>query len=110
MASSSGLLISGTMSNVFVELDGELVTPALDRCGIAGVMRAVVLRGGAACRVAVARNRAAIRCAGAALSGLALSNARLGLLHVHELDGLKPAGQRAFTATCDKGGQPLRNT
>lgn len=38
-----GQLISGTMSNVFAMLDGVLVTPALDRCGVAGVARAEVL-------------------------------------------------------------------
>ncbi len=40
--SSSGLLISGTMSNVFLVRAGMLVTPRLDRCGVAGVMRAAV--------------------------------------------------------------------
>jgi 4-amino-4-deoxychorismate lyase len=86
MASSSGLLISGTMSNVFLELDGELVTPELDRCGIAGVLRAVVLRE-ALCsdipvRVAAVPISALDRC-----SALAVSNVRLGLLAVHALDG-----------------------
>jgi 4-amino-4-deoxychorismate lyase len=44
LGSSSGLLISGTMSNVFLEQGDTLLTPVLDRCGIAGVMRQVVLR------------------------------------------------------------------
>jgi 4-amino-4-deoxychorismate lyase len=86
MASSSGRLISGTISNVFLELDGELVTPAIDRCGIAGVLRAVVIREAAQARiplrVAELPLAALDRC-----SGLALSNVRLGLLSVHELDG-----------------------
>lgn len=86
MASSSGQLISGTMSNVYLELDGELVTPALDRCGVAGVMRSVVLReaahSGVALRVAdIPANRLA-HCA-----GLALSNARIGLVMADTLDG-----------------------
>ncbi len=94
MASSSGLLISGTMSNVFVELDGELVTPALDRCGIAGVMRAVVLRE-ARCAQLPLRAAALPFDALERVTGLALSNARLGLLNVHELDGRKlPGGAR----------------
>jgi 4-amino-4-deoxychorismate lyase len=42
--SSSGQLISGTMSNVFVIQDGRVRTPRVDRCGVAGVMRRVVLR------------------------------------------------------------------
>ncbi len=32
-------LICGTMSNVFVVLDQSLVTPAITRCGVSGVMR-----------------------------------------------------------------------
>ncbi len=86
MASSSGQLISGTMSNVFLELDGELVTPAIDQCGIAGVLRAVVIReaalAGIRLRVAAMPWSTLEHC-----SGLALSNVRLGLLPVHELDG-----------------------
>lgn len=38
-----GQLISGTMTNLFAVLDGVLVTPALDRCGVAGVARAEIL-------------------------------------------------------------------
>jgi 4-amino-4-deoxychorismate lyase len=41
--SQSGHLASGTMSNVFLVKSGRLLTPAVDRCGVAGVMRAVVL-------------------------------------------------------------------
>jgi 4-amino-4-deoxychorismate lyase len=40
--SHSGALTSGTMSNVFLVRDGRLLTPRLDRCGVAGVMREVV--------------------------------------------------------------------
>ena len=42
MFSSSGAVISGTMSNVFLVRDGKLCTPSLQRCGVAGVMRRVV--------------------------------------------------------------------
>lgn len=86
LASSSGLLISGTMSNVFMELDGEVVTPALDRCGVAGVMRAAVLReaarSGIPVRVTDLPFEVLVRA-----SALALSNARLGLVAADELDG-----------------------
>jgi 4-amino-4-deoxychorismate lyase len=37
-------VIGGTMSNVFACIDGQLVTPSLERCGVAGVMREAVLR------------------------------------------------------------------
>jgi 4-amino-4-deoxychorismate lyase len=40
--SGSAALVSGTMSNVFLVRDGRLLTPRLDRCGVAGVMREVV--------------------------------------------------------------------
>jgi 4-amino-4-deoxychorismate lyase len=41
--SSSGRLTSGTMSNVFIVRHARLFTPRLDVCGVAGVMRRVVL-------------------------------------------------------------------
>lgn len=86
MGSSSGLLVSGTMSNVFLALDGELVTPAIDRCGVAGVMRTAVLRQaqaqGIIVHVAALPMAALARC-----TGLALSNARMGLVPAHTLDG-----------------------
>ena len=36
-------VVGGTMSNVFARIDGQLVTPSLERCGVAGVMREAVL-------------------------------------------------------------------
>lgn len=38
-----GRVISATMANLFAIVDGQLLTPALDRCGVAGVARAEVL-------------------------------------------------------------------
>jgi 4-amino-4-deoxychorismate lyase len=43
MFSSSGRLVAGVMSNVFLVAGSRLRTPRLDRCGVAGVMRAAVL-------------------------------------------------------------------
>ncbi len=40
---AAGRVIGGTMSNVFAYIDGQLVTPSLERCGVAGVMREAVL-------------------------------------------------------------------
>jgi 4-amino-4-deoxychorismate lyase len=48
MFSSGGALVSGTMSNVFLVQDGRLTTPRLERCGVAGIMRAAVLEAAAA--------------------------------------------------------------
>jgi 4-amino-4-deoxychorismate lyase len=85
-ASSSGLLVSGTMSNVFLELDGELVTPAMDRCGVAGVMRAAVLREAARADIPVRVGEVPMD-ALARTRAVSLSNARMGLVAVDELDG-----------------------
>jgi 4-amino-4-deoxychorismate lyase len=38
-----GGVISATMANLFAVIDGTLVTPALDHCGVAGVARGEVL-------------------------------------------------------------------
>jgi 4-amino-4-deoxychorismate lyase len=44
MLDGAGRVISGAMSNVFIVLGTRVLTPRVDRCGVAGVMRAVVLR------------------------------------------------------------------
>lgn len=44
MLDRAGRLIEGTMSNVFLVRDGKVQTPRLHRCGVAGVMRALVLQ------------------------------------------------------------------
>ena len=43
MRDVEGTVVCGTMSNVFLRRGSTLMTPALDRCGIAGVMRRWVL-------------------------------------------------------------------
>jgi 4-amino-4-deoxychorismate lyase len=43
MLDSDGELVEGTMSNLFMVKDGVLMTPDLQRCGVAGIMRARVL-------------------------------------------------------------------
>jgi len=43
MLDQEGFLIEGTMSNVFLARGGRLVTPKLDRCGVAGIMRSLVI-------------------------------------------------------------------
>lgn len=41
---TEGYVTEGVMSNVFMIKDGLLITPHLDRCGVAGVVREVVLK------------------------------------------------------------------
>jgi 4-amino-4-deoxychorismate lyase len=83
--SSSGRLVSGTMSNVFI-LDGtDLLTPSLARCGIAGVTRAVVLREAPGFGFATRENDidpSRLAAAGAVL----VCNVRLGLRIATRLD------------------------
>lgn len=43
MFDRAGRLIEGTMSNVFLVRDRKLYTPRLQRCGVAGVMREIIL-------------------------------------------------------------------
>jgi 4-amino-4-deoxychorismate lyase len=44
MRAGDGRLVSGAMSNLFLVTRRGLITPEVDRAGVAGVMRAVVLR------------------------------------------------------------------
>jgi 4-amino-4-deoxychorismate lyase len=43
MASVDGRLVCATAANLFLVRDGRLVTPDIRDCGVAGVMRGVVL-------------------------------------------------------------------
>ena len=53
MLSNAGHLIGGSMSNVFFADDSGLFTPALDDCGVAGVMRQLVCEAAMAAGMAV---------------------------------------------------------
>jgi 4-amino-4-deoxychorismate lyase len=53
MLSSAGQLIGGSMSNVFFAGEAGLFTPALDDCGVAGVMRQRVCEAAASAGIAV---------------------------------------------------------
>jgi 4-amino-4-deoxychorismate lyase len=44
MLDTAGRLICGTMSNVFIATESGLVTPAITRCGVSGIMRSEVIR------------------------------------------------------------------
>src|SRR6201989_1342281 len=43
MAALQGRILCATAANLFAVFDGSLVTPPVDRCGVAGVARAEVL-------------------------------------------------------------------
>jgi len=98
MLDMSGRLVCGTMSNVYAVIDGRIVTPALERAGVAGVVRAALLDAwrddGATVEIRDVRPE---ELAGA--SELFLSNALIGVWPVAELDGRRylpgPVARRA---------------
>jgi 4-amino-4-deoxychorismate lyase len=84
--SSSGWLVSGTMSNVFLVRDGRIMTPAITHAGIRGVMRRVVIN--AAQRGGVEVHELAVdSVALQAAEEIFLTNARIGIWPVRALDG-----------------------
>jgi 4-amino-4-deoxychorismate lyase len=84
--SSSGALVSGTMSNVFIVHDSRLLTPLLDRCGVAGVMREVVLAVARAAGIASEERRLEAQDLLDAQE-VFLTNALSGIRPVRELEG-----------------------
>lgn len=82
MCDADGAVICATAANLFVVLEGEVATPVLDRCGVAGVARAEILA------VLPHVNVRPIRLE--ELTGadeLFLSSSVRGILPVRELDG-----------------------
>lgn len=79
---TGGRVVSATMANLFAVVDGVLLTPALDRCGVAGVARAEVL---AACPQAQVGTLMldTLRSAGE----MFLSSSVRGIVPVRALDG-----------------------
>jgi 4-amino-4-deoxychorismate lyase len=86
MYSSSGELVSGIMSNVFLVDADALLTPALDCCGVLGVMRERVLTLAAAAGIPVLLRRLTqedcLR-----VREMFLTNALIGVRPVRSLDG-----------------------
>ncbi len=83
---TDGHLICGTMSNVFVGINNQLVTPALTHCGVAGVMRRHVLTEFEQRGVTVAvRNVPQAELAD--IDEMFLTNSQFGVLPVSRFDG-----------------------
>jgi 4-amino-4-deoxychorismate lyase len=84
--SSSGKLVSGTMSNVFIVDGSGLRTPRVDLCGVAGVMRRVVLS--EAIRVGIPASESVLDADDLRKADeVFLTNARIGIWPVRALDG-----------------------
>ena len=90
MFSRSGALVSGTMSNVFLVHDSKLLTPLIDQCGVAGIMRGLVLEIAAANGIS-AEERRLEGADVAAAEELFLTNALTGICPVSELEGVRRA-------------------
>jgi 4-amino-4-deoxychorismate lyase len=85
LLSSSGRLVSGSMTNVFLVEGNRLRTPRIDVCGVAGVMRHVVLR--AAQRDGLAVEEGALgREDLERAQEVFLTNARVGIWPVRQVD------------------------
>lgn len=84
--SASGLLASGTMSNLFLLKGRTLLTPSVDRCGIAGTLRAVVMREAPALGLEV-REAALPLGELERADGMFFTNVRLGVWPVERLEG-----------------------
>jgi 4-amino-4-deoxychorismate lyase len=83
--SSSEQLISGTMTNVFLVTNNHLRTPAIDRCGVAGVMRRVILREAAG--AGIETEECALTASDLDLADeVFLTNARIGLWPVRAVN------------------------
>jgi 4-amino-4-deoxychorismate lyase len=87
MFSSSEALISGTMSNVFLVRGSRVLTPRIDRCGVSGVMRGLVLEIASAAGIS-AEERRLDAADLAAAEELFLTSALTGIRPVRELDGI----------------------
>ena len=86
----TGEVVCGTMSNVFVVNGNEWLTPRISACGVAGVMRALVLATAPTLGIAV---REATLTAADLLQAPAIvvTNVRLGLQAVHWYEGRRLA-------------------
>jgi 4-amino-4-deoxychorismate lyase len=78
---ASGHVISGATSNVFVVRGGRILTPRMDRSGVAGVMRGVVLRECATLGIQAEDGRVTLDALLAA-DEVFITNARLGVVPV----------------------------
>lgn len=90
MQDRDGYVVEGTMSNLFVQEGDRWLTPPVDRCGVAGVMRGLVMEmaGRLGYRVVEQRIRPSrLLAADAAF----LTNAVVGIWPIGELDGQRLA-------------------
>ena len=86
MLDAEGEVIAGTMSNVFLAAGGVLRTPRLDQCGVAGVVRGLILERAPELGLEVREERLGLGDVRAA-DGLFLCNAVIGVWPVRRFGG-----------------------
>jgi 4-amino-4-deoxychorismate lyase len=84
MLGADDRLVSGAMSNVFIVSAGVLATPLIDRAGVAGVMRGVVIRECAALGLTVIQKNLMLEDLFGA-SEVFVTNARIGVVPVRRV-------------------------
>ena len=77
-------LVSGASCNVFIVKSGMLLTPPVDRVGVAGVMRGIVLRESAALGIA-AREQILTMDDIAGADGIFITNVRIGVVQAQRV-------------------------
>ena len=88
MLDTEGLVVEGTMSNLFLVRNGGLATPRLDRCGVAGIMRARVIALARGLGIPVEETDLRPPDVSAA-NGAFLCNSLIGLWPVRLVDGIE---------------------
>lgn len=84
MLDTTGNVVSGVMSNLFLWRNGHLLTPRLDQCGVAGVARARLMHRASAAGIAVQETRIGVDEVLEA-DEIMLSNSLIGLRRVARL-------------------------
>jgi len=84
LLSTRDQLVSGVMSNLFLVKEGELHTPLMDRAGVAGVMRQIVLREAPLLGIA-AREQELVLADLFAADAMFITNARIGVVPVRRV-------------------------
>lgn len=84
LRTASGQVISGAMSNLFIVRAGRVLTPRVDRAGVAGILRQVVLRECAALSIAAAEQPLSMDEVLAADEAF-ITNARIGVVPVRRV-------------------------
>ncbi len=86
MLDSDGRVIEGTMSNLFLVRNGVLVTPELKRCGVAGVMRELIIEQAATLNIPLKREDIGLDDLRHA-EAMFISNSLIGILPVRSFSG-----------------------